>query len=175
MILQHYLNIQHSKGDKLVKSILITGLLLCLAVSTLHAKGQAQSQVDEAAILFAQATQYLDQGRYDEAEPLYQRVLAIIEKALGPDHPDTASSLNNLALIYHAQRKYAEAEHLTKRALATRASITWRSCIESRVSTWRPNFSINALSLSERRHWDRTIRVSPLASTTWCQPTRSFV
>jgi hypothetical protein len=58
MILQHHLNIQHSKGDKLVKSILVTGLLLCLAVSTLHGKGHAQSQVDEVAILHEQATIY---------------------------------------------------------------------------------------------------------------------
>jgi tetratricopeptide (TPR) repeat protein len=114
------LNIQHSKGDKRVKSILITGLLLCLAVSTLHGKGQAQSQVDEAAILNEQARQYFDQGRYDEAEPLYKRVLATMEKALGPDHPDTASGLNNLAAIYEAQGKYAEAEPLYKRAIAIR-------------------------------------------------------
>jgi tetratricopeptide (TPR) repeat protein len=120
MILQHNLNIQHSKGDKLVKSILITGLLLCLAVFTLHGKGQAQSQVEEAAILNEQARQYLDQGKYDEAEPLLKRALAIREKALGPDHPDTAQSLNNLALIYQAQEKYAEAEPLYKRAIAIR-------------------------------------------------------
>ena len=37
------------------------------------------------------------QGRYAEAEPLYKRSLAIREKALGPDHPDVAQSLNNLA------------------------------------------------------------------------------
>jgi hypothetical protein len=37
------------------------------------------------------------QGRYGEAEPLYQRALAIREKALGPDHPAVARSLNGLA------------------------------------------------------------------------------
>ena len=31
------------------------------------------------------------------ARPLFERALAIREKALGPDHPDTAASLNNLA------------------------------------------------------------------------------
>ena len=39
-------------------------------------------------------------GRYAEAEPLYERALAIREKALGPDHPDVATSLNNLAVLY---------------------------------------------------------------------------
>ena len=43
---------------------------------------------------------YHAQGRYAEAEPLYQRALAICEKALGPEHPDVATSLNNLAVLY---------------------------------------------------------------------------
>ncbi len=33
---------------------------------------------------------YQAQGRYAEAEPLYKRALAIIEKALGPEHPPVA-------------------------------------------------------------------------------------
>ena len=47
-----------------------------------------------------------------------QRSLAIWEKALGPEHPRVAASLNNLALLYDAQGKYAEAEPLYKRSLA---------------------------------------------------------
>ena len=37
------------------------------------------------------------QGRYAEAEPLYERALAVQEKALGPQHPAVANSLNDLA------------------------------------------------------------------------------
>ena len=44
---------------------------------------------------------YKRQGRYAEAEPLYLRSLAILEKALGPDHPSVALSLNNLALLHN--------------------------------------------------------------------------
>ena len=40
------------------------------------------------------------------------------EKALGPDHPDVAQSLNNLALLYVNQGRYADAEPLYKRSLA---------------------------------------------------------
>ena len=36
-------------------------------------------------------------GQYAKAEPLYQRSLKIRESQLGPDHPDVAASLNNLA------------------------------------------------------------------------------
>jgi len=39
---------------------------------------------------------YRDQDRFAEAEPLHQRALAIRERALDPNHPDVATSLNNL-------------------------------------------------------------------------------
>jgi len=53
-----------------------------------------------------------------KAEPLFKRSLAIWEKALGPDHPDVATSLNNLATLYYQQGDYAKAEPLFKRSLA---------------------------------------------------------
>jgi tetratricopeptide (TPR) repeat protein len=59
-------------------------------------------------------------GHYHEAEPLYQRSLAIREKAFGPDHPDVATSLNNLALLYRAEGAYPKAEPLYQRSLAIR-------------------------------------------------------
>ena len=61
---------------------------------------------------------YQAQGKHAEAEALYERSLAILEKALGKDHPDVAASLNNLAFLYYSQGKYDEAEPLFKRSLA---------------------------------------------------------
>ncbi|MBT9136741.1 MAG: Photosystem I assembly protein Ycf3 [Firmicutes bacterium] len=60
---------------------------------------------------------YSEQGKYDEALPLYQRALAISERILGPDHPNVAGSLNNLAMLYSEQGKYDEALPLYQRAL----------------------------------------------------------
>ena len=57
-------------------------------------------------------------GDYAGAEPLYRRALAIREKALGPEHPDTAQILNNLAELLHDKGDYAGAEPLYRRALA---------------------------------------------------------
>jgi tetratricopeptide (TPR) repeat protein len=59
---------------------------------------------------------YRTQGRYGEAEPLYERSLWIFEKILGPDHTDVGNSLNNLAALYDSQGRYAEAEPLYKRS-----------------------------------------------------------
>ena len=45
----------------------------------------------------------LAQGKYEQAEPLYERSQAIQEKALGPDHPDVASVIGNRALLLDKQ------------------------------------------------------------------------
>ena len=54
---------------------------------------------------------------YTAARPLYERALKIREKALGPDHPDVATSLNNLAVLLHVQGDYTAARPLYERAL----------------------------------------------------------
>jgi tetratricopeptide (TPR) repeat protein len=57
-------------------------------------------------------------ARHAEAEPLYRRALAIDESNCGPDHPDVATTLNNLAGLLEATNRYAQAEPLYRRALA---------------------------------------------------------
>ena len=61
-----------------------------------------------------------EQGRYAEAQPLLTRALGIRERALNPDHPDVAKSLNNLAILHSDQGRYAEAQPLYERALTIR-------------------------------------------------------
>ena len=58
-----------------------------------------------------------EQGDYAKAEEEWMAALAEAE-AFGPADTRLATSLNNLALLYHFQRKYAEAEPLYERALA---------------------------------------------------------
>ena len=58
------------------------------------------------------------QARFEAAEPLYRRALAIVEKSYGPDHPNVAIRLNNLAGLLHATNRHAEAEPLFRRARA---------------------------------------------------------
>ena len=57
-------------------------------------------------------------GRLCGARPLFERALAIHEKALGPEHPDTAASLNNLAVLLRHEGDFAGARPLYERALA---------------------------------------------------------
>jgi len=61
------------------------------------------------------------QGKHAEAEPLYQRALAIYEKTLGIEHPEVAAALENLAHLLWITNRGAEAEELAKRAQAIRS------------------------------------------------------
>ena len=69
-------------------------------------------------MLNQQVVKLYRQGRYSDAIPLAEKLLVIVEKALGPDHPHVAGSLNNLAGLYRAMGDYASAEPLYKRSLA---------------------------------------------------------
>jgi tetratricopeptide (TPR) repeat protein len=107
----------------------------------------------DAARLLNQAGYYLQEpARSPEAEPLFQRALAIREQQLGEMHPNTATSLNNLALLYYQQGRYQEAEPLYQRALTIREqqlgplhpdtaqSLTiWRGFINSKEGTQKLN------------------------------------
>lgn len=55
--------------------------------------------------------------RFDDAEPLMRRALAIDEELLGPDDPRLARTLNNLGLIAQQRRQQVEAEAYFRRAL----------------------------------------------------------
>ena len=77
-------------------------------------------QQDEAAALNQKAGELFRSGKFSEAIPVAQRLLAIREKSLGPDHPSVAASLNDLAVLYLKERRYADAEPLFKRALDIR-------------------------------------------------------
>jgi len=70
---------------------------------------------------FTLAGLYDAQGRYAQAEPLYQQALAIVEKALRPDHPDVARVLENYAALLHKLNRDAEADKMEARAQAIRA------------------------------------------------------
>src|SRR5260370_7967763 len=101
---------------RLHKGRIVTFFLLALLV--LSTAGAQEGDLAEAQRLNGQVLQYYATGRYQQAIPLAQRALAIREKALGPEHPYTAGSLNNLAELYRATGTYTKAEPLYQRALA---------------------------------------------------------
>jgi tetratricopeptide (TPR) repeat protein len=73
---------------------------------------------DTAESLNNLAILYFYQGKYEQAEPLYQRALAIYEQQLGPLHPDTALSIWWLAVLSEQQQQYEKAASLYPRAFS---------------------------------------------------------
>ena len=87
----------------------------------------AATEVDEKVLVADSLNNlgwlYYEQGRYGEAEPLYERALSIYEAAHGPDHPSVAATLNGLAVLYAEQGRYGEAEPLYERALSIKEAV----------------------------------------------------
>lgn len=89
---------------------LLFSLLLGMTVPA-HAQESKWRMISEEAISL------YGKGQYDRAVAAIKKSLAVAEKAVGPDHPNTATSLNNLAELYRDHSHYAQAEPLYKRAL----------------------------------------------------------
>jgi tetratricopeptide (TPR) repeat protein len=86
-----------------------------------HIFAKRSNKIDDTFYLYALhnlGLLYSGQGKLAEAEIMYQRALAGIEKALGPEHASTLSTVNNL---YRDQGKLAEAEVMYQRALTVQS------------------------------------------------------
>ncbi|MGZ3488682.1 MAG: tetratricopeptide repeat protein, partial [Isosphaeraceae bacterium] len=64
-----------------------------------------------------QAEALWTQGKYAQAQPLFEKALEIDRRLLTDDHPDTADCYNNLAMNLNDQGKYAVAQPLFEKAL----------------------------------------------------------
>jgi len=88
---------------------------------------------------------YRDRKQFNitQAEPLLKRALVIREKALGPEHPDTAASLSDLSLLYFYEKNFAAAEKFAQRALPIQEKVFGPNGLA--VST-----ALNRLGIAER-------------------------
>ena len=113
---------------------------LCLAATFLwatHDPDMASGQSAELTEAYNSFTALYQQGRYSEAEPYAKKALGLGRHEFGPDHPTTATPLNNLAALYPAQGNYAKAERLPATNLpAIRKS---KSCADGNTTpiSWR--------------------------------------
>jgi tetratricopeptide (TPR) repeat protein len=71
-----------------------------------------------AELLNRAGSYFHGRAAYSVAQRFHVRALAICEKELGPEHPDVAAALNNLALLLLDQGDLAGARLLLERALA---------------------------------------------------------
>jgi len=88
-------------------------LSACVAITA-----PSSAQKSGAAARSAEIAELSRAGKYSDAVPLAQQLLADMEKTYGPVHRDVAGALNNLAQLYGSQGRDAEAEPLLQRAIA---------------------------------------------------------
>ncbi|PWW77303.1 hypothetical protein C7212DRAFT_185931 [Tuber magnatum] len=93
----------------------VLDLISCLATALAR-----QGKYDES--------EAVNRRKYDESEAMNRRALEGKEKILGLDHPETLTSVNNLALVLQYQGKYDESEAMNRRALEGRRG----GCIKKR-------------------------------------------
>jgi tetratricopeptide (TPR) repeat protein len=65
------------------------------------------------------STVYFDEGRWKEAEELQLQVMETCKTKLGTDHPDTLTSMANLASTYRNQGRWDDAEKLFVQLMKT--------------------------------------------------------
>ena len=71
------------------------------------------------------ALSYVNQSRYDKAEPLYIKLLEIRQRLLGDEHNDTLSAMNSVAWwVYTKQGHYDKAEALYAKMLEIRRRVS---------------------------------------------------
>jgi CHAT domain-containing protein/tetratricopeptide (TPR) repeat protein len=79
------------------------------------ALGQGLAEADK---LNVEVSRLVEDGKYAEAIPIAQQILALREKMAAQDHPDVAKARYSLTLLYRLERRFPEAESLLKRAIA---------------------------------------------------------
>ncbi|KAH8828692.1 hypothetical protein DL96DRAFT_1679305 [Flagelloscypha sp. PMI_526] len=71
-------------------------------------------------LLFSFGQSYYDDGKYDDGCRIWKKEFELKEQILGPEHPDTLKSMNNLAISYRDLGRAAEALPLDKQVLEAR-------------------------------------------------------
>ena len=76
------------------------------------------------------------QGKYEDVEQIFARMLSSHEKDNGSNHPEVATDLNNLANLYKIQGKYAEAIRWFQEALTIRERTLGKTHLDTAQSMW---------------------------------------
>ena len=77
----------------------------------------------QAQMMYVMGDVYYNLGLYPRAQLLLQQAMGIRQRVLGPEHPDTLASMNNLANVLDDEGHYAEAETLYRETLDIRRRV----------------------------------------------------
>ncbi|KAF2808823.1 FabD/lysophospholipase-like protein [Mytilinidion resinicola] len=128
-----------------------------------------------------------EDGRWNEAEVPISQVLETSSRVLGEEHPDTLTSMANLASTYRNQGRWKEAEELFVQVMETRIRVlgdehpSTLTSMANLASTYRnqgrwkeaEELDVQVMETSSRvlgeEHPDTLTSIANLASTFWNQ------
>ncbi len=79
--------------------------------------GNGKGPVSEWEVLTSEVMKLYNSGDYTQGLKVAKHALQVAQQNDGPDHPNVALSLSNLAELYEAKSEYDKAESLYKRSL----------------------------------------------------------
>jgi len=74
---------------------------------------------------------YCDLGEYTNAAAMHRRALEVRKRLLGSEHPDVATSLNDLGEVLYGQGRWADAEAMHRAALAMRRKLLGKDNLDT--------------------------------------------
>ncbi|RDW57813.1 hypothetical protein BP5796_12614 [Coleophoma crateriformis] len=77
---------------------------------------------------------YFDHGKYPDAEKMYREALQLKETVLGKDHPQTLTSMSNLAGALTRRGKYPDAENMYREVLQSLETVLGKDHPETLTS-----------------------------------------
>jgi serine/threonine protein kinase/tetratricopeptide (TPR) repeat protein len=90
----------------------------------------------QAHLMNVMGNVYINLGLYSRAQSLYEHTIEIRRRVLGPEHPDTLSSMNNLASVLDHQGRYAEAEKLYRETIDVKRRVLGPEHPDTLTSMW---------------------------------------
>ncbi len=102
-----------------MKAIFRQHLVLRVWIILAIFQGALAQQTENVEALQKQVMELSQKGKYEQAIPVSKQALKFCEKALRPEHPSTAASLNNLAVLCESMGNCIKAEPLYRRAVKT--------------------------------------------------------
>jgi len=106
-------------------------LFASLSLGSTQQPGNAQADPNQ---LFATATQLQRDGKFREAIPVLQQIIALLEARTPVDERELSGVLNSLGVTYFSAGLFADAATTLERALAIRDRLLTRNSSEAAVT-----------------------------------------
>lgn len=126
---------------------IVAASLLWIGLGAASLAQQPSQAIDDIEALNLEAGRLSRDGRFAEAVPIAQRVLALAEARFAPNDPNLATALNNLAYMHFAQHS-AEAVPLYLRLLSIYDSAPDR---HAEAKVWDALVNLDALYRAQGR------------------------